>query len=165
MDGAPPQKPERFDFPASTIHFMLEPSKCSLQQMLLPQHSGVKYLVYWVQVVSSHPHDKLRLRVRSPRRDPRLGAQSLRPAELRQRRAAASAARHSPGGGGHAGRGGDKRLADRGKSLETWLGPPTRCPFTNFFWGEGSPTKIDCRKRGALILTSLLGGPRWVCRE
>ena len=27
------------------------------------------------------------------------------------------------------------------------LGPPARCPFTNFFGWEGSPTKIDCRKR------------------
>ena len=37
-------------------------------------------------------------------------------------------------------------------------GPPARCPFSPFFFGwEGSPTKIDYRKkRGGLILTSLL---------
>ena len=28
--------------------------------------------------------------------------------------------------------------------------------FLTLFWGEGSPTKIDCRKKGTLILTSLL---------
>ena len=27
------------------------------------------------------------------------------------------------------------------------LGPPARCPFTNYFGWEGSPTKIDYRKR------------------
>ena len=36
------------------------------------------------------------------------------------------------------------------------LGPPARCPFSPPFLGEGSPTKIDYRKRGTLILTSLL---------
>ena len=36
------------------------------------------------------------------------------------------------------------------------LGPPARCPFTDSFWGRfGSPTKID-RKKGTLVLTSLL---------
>ena len=30
------------------------------------------------------------------------------------------------------------------------------------FWGEGSPTKIDCRERGAFILTSLLEDLVWV---
>ena len=35
------------------------------------------------------------------------------------------------------------------------LGLPARCPFT-LFLGEGSPTKIEYRKRGTLILTSLL---------
>ena len=29
-------------------------------------------------------------------------------------------------------------------------------PFCQLFWGEGSPTKIDYRRKGALILTSLL---------
>ena len=38
------------------------------------------------------------------------------------------------------------------------LGPPARCPFSPTFWGEGSPTKIDYRKRGTLILTSTGGG-------
>ena len=37
-----------------------------------------------------------------------------------------------------------------------WLGPPGSCPFAVSFWGEGSPTEIDCRKKGTLILTSLL---------
>ena len=36
------------------------------------------------------------------------------------------------------------------------LGPPARCPFTVSFLGEGFPTKVDYRKQGALILTSLL---------
>ena len=35
-------------------------------------------------------------------------------------------------------------------------GTPARCPFTVYFLGEGSPTKIDYRKKGTLILTSLL---------
>ena len=35
-----------------------------------------------------------------------------------------------------------------------WLGPPV-VPFYPFL-GEGSPTKIDYRKEGTLILTSLL---------
>ena len=29
-------------------------------------------------------------------------------------------------------------------------------PFYRFFLGEGSPTKLDCRKKGTLILTFLL---------
>ena len=37
-----------------------------------------------------------------------------------------------------------------------FLGPSARCPFTVSFFGEGSPTKIDYRKKGTLILTSLL---------
>ena len=36
------------------------------------------------------------------------------------------------------------------------LGPPARCPLTNFVGWEGSPTQIDYRKKGTLILTSLL---------
>ena len=37
------------------------------------------------------------------------------------------------------------------------LGPPARGPCSpNFFAWEGSPTKIDYRKKGTLILTSLL---------
>ena len=35
------------------------------------------------------------------------------------------------------------------------LGPPARCPFTVSFLGEGSP-KIDHRKKGTVIVTSLL---------
>ena len=38
------------------------------------------------------------------------------------------------------------------------LGSPARCPLTNFFGWEGSPTKIDYRKKGTLILASLLEG-------
>ena len=37
----------------------------------------------------------------------------------------------------------------------TRLGPPARCPFS-ISLGEGSPTQIDYRKKGTLILTSLL---------
>ena len=53
----------------------------------------------------------------------------------------------------------------------TWvcllLGAPV-VPFHRFFFREGSPTNIDYRKKGTLILTSLLedlvfvGGPVWV---
>ena len=32
---------------------------------------------------------------------------------------------------------------------------PQYCPFT-LFWGEGSPTKIDHREKGTLVLTSPL---------
>ena len=35
------------------------------------------------------------------------------------------------------------------------LGPPARCPVTVSL-GEDSPTKIDYRKKGTLIRTSLL---------
>ena len=50
------------------------------------------------------------------------------------------------GGGGHYG---------------LFLGPPV-VPFHCFFFGwEGSPTKIGYRKKGTLILTSLLGGARF----
>ena len=38
------------------------------------------------------------------------------------------------------------------------LGPPVVSFYP--FWGEGSPAKIDYRKKGALILTSKPGGPR-----
>ena len=31
-------------------------------------------------------------------------------------------------------------------------------PFLTFFLGEGSPTKIDYRRKGTLILSSLLEG-------
>ena len=38
-----------------------------------------------------------------------------------------------------------------------FLGPPARCTFSPFFGWEGSPTKIDYKKKvGSLILTSLL---------
>ena len=40
------------------------------------------------------------------------------------------------------------------QTMETHLGPPV-VPFYPFF-GEGSPTKIDYRKKGSLILSSLL---------
>ena len=36
-----------------------------------------------------------------------------------------------------------------------YLGPPI-VPFSPLFWGAGFPTKIDYRKKGSLILTSLL---------
>ena len=36
-----------------------------------------------------------------------------------------------------------------------WLGPPV-VPFSPLFLGEGSSTKIDYRKKGTLILESLL---------
>ena len=36
-----------------------------------------------------------------------------------------------------------------------FLGPPPVVPVCPF-WREVSPTKIDCRKKGTLILTSLL---------
>ena len=32
------------------------------------------------------------------------------------------------------------------------LGPPARCLFTDFFFGEGSPTKVDYIKRVPLLL-------------
>ena len=36
------------------------------------------------------------------------------------------------------------------------LGPPARCPSLPFLFGwEGSPSKIDYRKNGTLILSSL----------
>ena len=39
-----------------------------------------------------------------------------------------------------------------------WLGPPARCPFSPVsFLGEGSPTKIDYRKKSVILFpTSLL---------
>ena len=39
-----------------------------------------------------------------------------------------------------------------------WFGTAPRSPVVPFypFTGEGSPTKIDYRKKGTLILTSLL---------
>ena len=40
-----------------------------------------------------------------------------------------------------------------------YLGPPVVLFLTNFLGVLGSPTKIDYRKRGTLILTSLLD--RW----
>ena len=48
------------------------------------------------------------------------------------------------------------------------LGPPV-VPFYRFFFGEGSPAKIDYRQKITLILTSLLEhrvaklGKRWGC--
>ena len=44
------------------------------------------------------------------------------------------------------------------------LGWETRLPSSplSHFLGEGSPTKIDYRKKGTLILTSKTGGPSWV---
>ena len=44
--------------------------------------------------------------------------------------------------------------------FEVPLGFSGRCPFSPLFSWEGSPTKIDYRKKGTLILTSLLEGPR-----
>ena len=43
----------------------------------------------------------------------------------------------------------------RGCDFFFFPGPPA-VPFYRFFLGEGSPTKIDYRKMGTLILTSLL---------
>ena len=48
----------------------------------------------------------------------------------------------------------------------TWLGPPAIGALSHrFFFGwEGSPTKIDYRKRvGTLVLTSLLEDLGWLC--
>ena len=45
-----------------------------------------------------------------------------------------------------------------GSELRTWAfvrGPPA-IGALSLFWGEGSPTKVDYRKKGILILTSLL---------
>ena len=39
------------------------------------------------------------------------------------------------------------------------LGPPV-VPFLNPFWGEGSPTKIDYRKKGYPFSSLSTGGPR-----
>ena len=40
------------------------------------------------------------------------------------------------------------------------LGPPARCPFSPKFCGrEGSPTKIDCRKKGYPYSNLSTGGP------
>ena len=33
---------------------------------------------------------------------------------------------------------------------------PLVVPFLTFFWREGSPTKMGCRTKGTLVLTSLL---------
>ena len=41
------------------------------------------------------------------------------------------------------------------------LGPPARCPFTNSFFGEGSPTKIENRKQIGHPSSNLsTGGPK-----
>ena len=48
-----------------------------------------------------------------------------------------------------------KRRANPGLSRTFYLGPPV-VPFLTPFLGEGSPTKMDYRKNGTLILTSLL---------
>ena len=41
-------------------------------------------------------------------------------------------------------------------ALLNYIGPPV-VPFYRFFFGwEGSPTKVDYRKKGTLIKTSLL---------
>ena len=47
-----------------------------------------------------------------------------------------------------------RRLAPQ--LMKCVLGPPARCPFTVSFLGEGSPTTIDYRKKGTLILNSPL---------
>ena len=58
--------------------------------------------------------------------------------------------------GGH-GCGWALSISHLGKQQLGSCGPPARCPFTFFsFEGEGSPTKIERRKIGTLILTSLL---------
>ena len=48
----------------------------------------------------------------------------------------------------------DSRAAGTAESASPLLGPPVVAFFP--FLGEGSPTKIDYRKNGTLILTSLL---------
>ena len=47
-------------------------------------------------------------------------------------------------------------LPEGGRTAGIRLGPPARCPFTVSFLREGSPTKIDYRKKGTFILSSLL---------
>ena len=48
-------------------------------------------------------------------------------------------------------------------TIKTILGPPARCPFLTPFLGEGSPTRIDHRKKqGSLIQTSLLEDLEWL---
>ena len=42
------------------------------------------------------------------------------------------------------------------------LGPPA-VPFFLFFWGSGSFAKVDYRKKGPLILTSLLEDLVMIC--
>ena len=52
-----------------------------------------------------------------------------------------------------------ERLGSTGTLKE---GPPTRCPFSPSYSGwEGSPSKIDYRKKGSRILTSLLEDLGW----
>ena len=48
---------------------------------------------------------------------------------------------------------GTPRLASEGYP---WLGPPGSCPFTVSFLGKGSPTKIDYKQKGTLVLWSSL---------
>ena len=45
-------------------------------------------------------------------------------------------------------------LEGAGRSLEWYPRSPSSAVLP--FFGEGSPTKVDCRKKGTLILTSLL---------
>ena len=47
-----------------------------------------------------------------------------------------------------------------GRPPFVWLGPPARRPFSPPFFGEGSPTKIDYRKRYPDSNLST-GGPSW----
>ena len=55
------------------------------------------------------------------------------------------------------------RSADTGDTGDHTLGPPARCPFTVSFLGEDSPTKIVYRKKGSLILASLLEDLVMIC--
>ena len=50
-----------------------------------------------------------------------------------------------------------KFLLESARTPTILLGPPAIGALSHpTFWGEGSPTKIDYRKRGTLLLTSLL---------
>ena len=50
----------------------------------------------------------------------------------------------------------DAQVMYAGATSKHQLGPPARCPLSSVFGWEGFPTKIDYRKGGTLILTSLL---------
>ena len=47
-----------------------------------------------------------------------------------------------------------ERRSRGGRKYNVFLLGPLVVPFLTPLWGEGSPTKIDYRKKGTLILTS-----------